>query len=149
MSKIHTMKKSAGFTLLELIAVILIVSILSVTAISRFANQSDYSLRTEQELVIAALFQAQQLAMSGRPTQFAILSDNTFTVRDATNAANHYDVAGITYPQELRGGVTFNSSSLVLTYNGLGATAPSVIGLEVGGDSAQIAVSGAGYARAQ
>jgi len=140
------MKKSVGFTLLELIVVILLVSILAASAVSRFANKSDFSLKTEQEQLISALFQAQQWAMSGRPTQFVILSANSFTVRDAGNSANHYGVGSLTYPQDLTSGVTFNPTTLVLTYTGLGATSAAIITLSAGGDSVRVRIEDSGYA---
>lgn len=142
------MKKSAGFTLLELIVVMVIVGILAATAMSRYGNKSSFSLKTEQEQLIAALFQAQQLAMSGRPTQFAILSTNSFSVRDATNSANHYSVASITYPQQLTAGVSFNPATLVRTYSALGATSPATITLSADGDSVAVCLEASGYAHA-
>jgi len=142
------MKKATGFTLLELVVVIMIVSILAVSAVSRFSNQSDFALKTEQELLIAALFQAQQLAMSGRPTQFAILSANSFSLRDSTNIANDYDIAGITYPQFLSAGVAFNPTSLQRNYSRLGATGEATITLTAGGDSVSVCLENSGYAHA-
>jgi MSHA pilin protein MshC len=142
------MKKTAGFTLIELIVVIMIVSILAVSAVSRFSNQSGFSLKTEQELLIAALFQAQQLALSGRPTQFAIISANSFSVRDSGNPSNHYNVAGITYPQSLNAGVVFSPTSLLRNYSKLGATSAVTINLTAGGDSVSVCLEASGYAHA-
>jgi len=142
------MKKTDGFTLVELVVVIIIVGILAVSAASRFANKSDFSLRTEQELLIAALFQAQQLAMSGRPVQFKILTANSFSLRDAANTANDYDIAGITYPQKLTGGVVLSPVSLERTYNNLGATAAATMTLTAGSDSVSVCLEASGYARA-
>ncbi len=126
----------------------MIVSILAVTAVSRYADHSSFSLKTEQELLIAALFQAQQLAMSGRPTQFAILSANSFTVRDSNTPSNHYDVAGITYPQALATGVTFSPAALTRSYSNIGATNSATITLNAGGDSVSVCLEASGYARA-
>lgn len=142
------MKKTAGFTLIELIVVIMIVGILAVSAVSRFSNQNNFSLRAEQELLISALFQAQQLALSGRPTQFAILSANSFSVRDSGNPTNSYNVAGITYPQNLSAGVAFSPTSLLRNYSKLGATSAATINLTAGGDSVSVCLEASGYAHA-
>lgn len=142
------MKKSAGFTLIELIVVMIIVGILAVTAVSRYANQSSFSLKTEQELLIAALFQAQQLAMSGRPVQFKILTADSFSLRDSTNTANDYDIAGITYPQKLTDGVVLAPVSLERNYTNIGATTAAMITLTAGGDSVSVCLEASGYARA-
>ncbi|MEH6358631.1 MAG: prepilin-type N-terminal cleavage/methylation domain-containing protein [Pseudomonadales bacterium] len=143
------MKKGEGFTLVELVVVILLVSILAVSALSRYSNQNTFSLKTEQEQLIAALFQAQQLAMSGRSTQFVILSSNSFTVRDPGipgAPGDAYNIASITYPQNLSSGVTFNPSALIQSYNSLGETTPATIILAAGSDSVNVCLETSGYA---
>jgi len=140
------MKKSEGFTLIELVVILILVGILAVTAVSRFASEETFALKTEQEQLIAALFQAQQLAMSGRPTQFAILSAGSFTVRDSGDPANHYELGHITYPQNLNSTVAFNPASLVRNYNGLGETTETTITLSAGSDSVSVCLETSGYA---
>ncbi len=55
---------SKGFTLIELVMVIIILGILAATAIPKFAGQSAYDERFFYEDVLAGLRHAQKLAMS-------------------------------------------------------------------------------------
>lgn len=55
---------TAGFTLVELIAVIIILGILSVVAISRFIDRGNVTPSSAQAQVISAARHAQQLAMN-------------------------------------------------------------------------------------
>ncbi|GAA3929430.1 type II secretion system protein [Litoribacillus peritrichatus] len=57
-------KKSKGFTLIELVMVIIILGVLAATAIPRFADQSAYDERFFYENVMAGLRHAHKLAMS-------------------------------------------------------------------------------------
>ena len=143
------MRKAAGFTLLELVVVLVLVGILAVSALSRFGSEETFALKTEQEQLIAALFQAQQLAMSGRSTQFVILSSNSFTVRDPGipgTPGDAYNIASITYPQNLSSGVTFNPSALIRNYSSLGETTAATIILAAGSDSVNVCLETSGYA---
>jgi len=53
-----------GFTLIELITVILILGFISVAVLPRFLQSSSFESRSVQDQVISAARQAQQLAMS-------------------------------------------------------------------------------------
>lgn len=53
-----------GFTLVELITVILILGFLAVTVLPRFLQTSNFESRTTQDKLISAARQAQQLAMT-------------------------------------------------------------------------------------
>lgn len=140
------MGKTAGFTLLELIVVIMIVGILAVTAASRYSNQDGFALRANQERLIAALVQAQQLAMSGRTVRFSILSGTSYSIYNPESPSVNYDVGSITYPQFVTHGVTLAPSSLDRNYNNIGVTRAATIVLSMGGDSVSVCLETSGYA---
>jgi MSHA pilin protein MshC len=68
----------SGFTLVELITVIVILSFLSITVLPRFLQSDSFQSRTTQDKLISVARQAQQLAMSkavGANVQ--LITDNT------------------------------------------------------------------------
>jgi MSHA pilin protein MshC len=56
--------KQAGFTLIEMVTVIVILGLLAVVMIPRFLSPSNFDSRTTADTLISSLRQAQQLAMS-------------------------------------------------------------------------------------
>ena len=75
MSSLKTRKRHTGFTLVELIVVLLLVSVLAVVGLSRFTDQSAFSEWGFTEEVTTALRYAQKLAMaSGCDTAVAVNS---------------------------------------------------------------------------
>jgi MSHA pilin protein MshC len=70
--------KQTGFTLIELVVVIVILGLLAVAMIPRFLAPSNFESRSTSDTLISALRQAQQLAMSKAPTaNVSITTDNT------------------------------------------------------------------------
>lgn len=53
-----------GFTLVELVTVLVILGLLAVTVLPRFLQRSSFETRTAQDTLISAARQAQQLAMA-------------------------------------------------------------------------------------
>lgn len=141
--------KYTGFTLLELIIAITIIGIISVTAFSRFASEDAFAVRVEQENLISALNQAQQLAMAGQTVQFVITSSSSYTIKVGAVPVD-YSLAGITYPQFIDAGVSLSPSSLTLGYSNLGSIGASTtitLSSDTGG-SATVRVEESGYAHA-
>lgn len=62
--KMNVSKTQHGFTLVELITVIVILGFISVAVIPRFLQSSSFEARSAQDQLISAARQAQQLAMS-------------------------------------------------------------------------------------
>lgn len=58
--------RNRGFTLIELIVVIIVVSILSVTILPRFANKADFEQAGFRDRTVAVLQYARKIAISSR-----------------------------------------------------------------------------------
>ena len=142
-------EKNAGFSLLELIIVIVILGALTVTAVSRFANDDSYRLRIIQEDIISALTQAQQLAMAGQPVQFTAASGapSLYSVRLGAPLAD-YSVAGVSFPQEVDAAISIAPLPLTINYDVIGRpdVTPTLVLTTTAGDSVSVCISATGLA---
>jgi MSHA pilin protein MshC len=87
------MGKSFGFTLIELIVTVLLVSIVAVIALPRFGDNSEFNNRTFHDEVIATLQYAQKKAIASRRNVCVAFTANTVTL---TSAAADGDAAACT-----------------------------------------------------
>ena len=85
-------QKQTGFTLVELIAVITLLGVLSVVLFSRINSVSASRVQASRDDLIAALFFAQQLAMSRSNIQLTI-SSNSINVTENGNSILLRDIA--------------------------------------------------------
>lgn len=137
-----------GFTLIELIAVIILVGILSITLFSRLGSAATAPIQSGRDDLIAALFFAQQQAMM-RSNITLVLTTNSVSVNENNVpiiVSNNF------YPLSMPTGVTL--PALTLTYDKLGRIpAATQIVLTGSGNSsgvtATIQVDASGYAYAQ
>ncbi len=130
-----------GFTLIELITVIILVSIISVTAFSRLGNISSANVQASRDDIIAALFFAQQTAMARNNIQLVVTSNSVSVTENGTPIVVHSKG----YPLALASGVS--ATVATLTYDKLGRTSATTIGLSsTSGASASIVVEASGYA---
>ena len=139
------MKAAArGFTLIELMAVMILVGILSVALFSRMDFSRVSAVQSSRDDLIAALFFAQQQAMM-RPNITVVISANSVSVNDA---GTPIVVSSNSYPLAMPTGVTLTPATL--TYDRLGRTAPVNINITGSGNSAgtsaRIRVETSGYA---
>ena len=139
-------KQQAGFTIVELIAVMVIISVIAVSFSSLLRDGSSNVLAGRDDLV-AALFYAQQVAMARdsntNPITFRIINNNTITVEE--NGSPLTD-GGVTYPLNMPAGITLAPTNLMRDYDKLGRTTATVITVSGGGGSAQVTLSASGYA---
>lgn len=134
-------KHERGFTLVELITVIILVSIISVSVFSRLGSVSSANLQASRDDIIAALFFAQQTAMARSNIQLVVTSHSVSVTENGTPIVVHSKG----YPLTLESGVTATAASL--TYDKLGRTTATTIGLSSSsGASASIVVEASGYA---
>lgn len=136
-----------GFTLIELIAVIIIIGVLSVSLYSRFGSATAAGVQASRDDIIAALFYAQQTAMARSGVVLTVAGNSV----NVTENGNPLRVHSGAYPLALASGVTVTSLStpLTFTYNKLGkitTSVPASITLSRGGVSATITVEASGYA---
>lgn len=149
------MKKIArGFTLIELIAVMVLVGILSIALFSRMGSTGTAAIQSGRDDLIAALFFAQQQAMMRSNTApgnnvaiSLVLTTNTISVNENNTPIR---VTSQYYPLTLPAGVTLVPATL--NYDKLGRTTATTITLTGSGNSsgasAAVRVEASGYAYA-
>ena len=135
-------KVSSGFTLIELVAVIIVLGVISVITGSRFYNQDLAIIQASRDDIIAALFFAQQTAMARDNIQLSITA-NTVNVTENGNPIRIHSDA---YPLTLPSGVSVISTRPTYAYDKLGKTTPGSITVSRDGVSATITVEASGYA---
>lgn len=139
-----------GFTLVELIAVLVIAGILAGVTASRIASSRSFQLQAGRDFLISALFVAQQKAMTQTsPVQLSIagkqldirVDDNNDGIFSASESLQN---AGQNYPVELPGNISASSHNLV--YNGLGHTLATGISLSNTSSTVTVNISATGFA---
>ena len=134
-------RQERGFTLVELITVLILVSIISVTAVSKMSGVSSANLQASRDDLIAALFFAQQTAMARSNIQLVVTANSVSVTENGAPIVVHSKG----YPLTLAHGVT--ASAATLSYDKLGRTTATTISLSAaGGVSASIVVEASGYA---
>ncbi len=137
--------RQTGFTLIELIAVMVITGILAVTASVRF-TPTDIDLQTAKSDVIAALVFARETAMArtdgNSSVQFFATANSVDVQVNNVSIANGHE----SYPLTLKGTVSITSGTGTLSFNTLGETDSHTLGLTQGEFSSIITISGVGYA---
>jgi MSHA pilin protein MshC len=131
-----------GFTLIELIAVMVIVGVMSVSLSSRLGSMNSTKIQAGRDDLIAALFFAQQTAMARSGIQLIVTTNAVSVTENGTPIIVHSQA----YPLSFSSGVTA-TTPLVFTYDKLGRTTAAVITLAgTGGFGATVTVEASGYA---
>jgi len=144
----HAVRQS-GFSLIELITVIIVLGVISVLGVVRFGNADTAAVQTGRDQVLNALFVAQQLAMvrdAQADTVEVAVSSNSI---DITENGSSLSRGGVEYPLALPEGVTVTSGVGRYQYDKLGRTTPATIALSRGGTAASIELEASGYAHSQ
>lgn len=134
-----------GFTLVELMAILVIVGILATTALIRF-TPGDVNLQITKNQTMAALVFARETAMArsdGSVVITVVVSEQGVDVRSNGTSIHNLDQR---YPLTFENNVSLTSEHSVLTFNALGEVEETVIRLTEKEQSVEITISGAGYA---
>jgi len=137
-------KAVQGFTLIELITVVILIGIVSVTLFSRIDNIKTTNIQAGRDDLIAALFFAQQTAMARNNIQLIITANSVSVNENGTPIKVHAQG----YPLSFPAGVT--ASPLTITYDKLGRTGSATANIitlsGTGGLSASVTLETSGYA---
>ena len=122
--------QQTGFTLVEIIVVILVVGILAVTVMPRFFARTGYDERRALDDLMAATRYAQQLAMSRGGNVRVVFAGNSYSVEytDGT-PIRHPDGSG-NFTKSLPAGLSSTVTSI--SFNALGAPTPNGALISVG-----------------
>lgn len=134
--------KNIGFTLVELIVVVLIIGILSISIAPRFFGVASYEDRKASDELLTALRYTQQIAMArGGEIQLNLQTDN-YTI-ELTDGTDLRSPTGSLYPIFFDGVTT---STVTIEYDGLGTRVPdNQLDITIGSKTIRIE-QGTGYA---
>lgn len=140
----HCRSGQAGFTLVELVMVIVLLGILAVYAVPRILNPGDFAARGFHDQSMAYLRYAQKTAIAQRRTVCVTLSNNAISLRIANTAGSNTcssalagpaGEAGLTAP----GGVAFNGTPISFNFDALGQPVNSNTGAVAATQTLQVA----------
>jgi MSHA pilin protein MshC len=122
--------KNAGFTLIELIMVMIIVGILAVAVMPKFTDQSVFQSRGFHDETLALLRYAQKSAIAQRRTVCVTLSATGISMVMATTAgtSNCATSTPLTLPAAPRNGTGLSTSPTTANFNFLGSGATNLSG---------------------
>ena len=114
--------KTNGFTLVELIVVILLIGILSIFAAPKFINDNTFKARGTADEIITSIRHAQRLAMT-RGEQYKIeISPTSYQVRKTDNSPVRHPNGETQYLINTDNGLPTNliQSTINIEFNSLG-----------------------------
>jgi prepilin-type N-terminal cleavage/methylation domain-containing protein len=131
------MADSRGFTLVELIMVVVLIAVLSVTVLPKFLDTSSITVEGAAEMVAADIRYTQELAMSSNDDKKVDFPNgsSTYTLKNSDDS--------VFRTVKLPSGVTVSSANIMFTFNSLGepiAGGGSFVTLSAGADTKTITV---------
>lgn len=138
-------RRQSGFTLLELITVMIITGILGVTAMVKF-SESGVALQAAKSDVVAAFITAREIAMARSDGNSSVTLLLTSTSVDVQINNVSINASSQRYPLTLASNVSITAGTGVLAFNILGETTATFVTLEEDSFSDRITVSMVGYA---
>lgn len=143
---------ASGFSLIELVAVMVIVAVLATVAVVRIMPSAVFELQAAKDQLTSSLAFAQQRALYTPNTVRVMLSGGQIDIREDVNGDSSYAESerirhgAVQYPLVLVNNV--QASTEVIDFDTLGEVAtPVSVVLSKGSRSVSVAVSLSGYAR--
>ncbi|WP_137719852.1 pilus assembly FimT family protein [Methylobacillus flagellatus] len=123
------MRTAGGYTLIELVVVIVITSILAVVLVPRFIGRDAFDARGAHDTLLASLRYAQKLAIAQRTTVYANLNTSTRQLCLGYNSDCSAPVLDprtqSAYVRQMASSVVLTASTAVLGFDGLGRPVPN------------------------
>ena len=148
--KLNKAIRVPGFTLIELISVLVLVAILATTFISKTTPSNSFQIQASRDQLVAAFFIAQQKAMVQSQAIQLSTSGTTIDIRQNADANGVFSstesmtVGGISYPIEILPNQSLSSS--IFVYDRLGQTTAGSVTLTQGTGRVDVVVSATGFA---
>ncbi len=139
------MAAEKGFTIIELVTVILLIGILSAVVVSRFSNPAPFAVQQSRDDFVAALLYGQQIAMardSATNPIRVVASANSVSITENGVPILH---GAVQYPLAFANGVSL-TPLVTLDFDKLGRTSATVFTLSASGSSATVTLDSSGYA---
>lgn len=122
---------SSGFSLIELVMIIVLIGIVMAVAVPKLQNTTDFSLEGSASMIVADIRHAQELAMATHDNK------NVIFILNGASYAVETESDSVFRTVNLPSGVTITSSDVTFTFNSLGEP---IVG---GGSSVTISAAGA------
>lgn len=139
---------SRGFSLVELIAVMVVMGVLAVSLWPTTDGTANQRLMTVRDDLLAALAFAQQIGMARSRTDNPVTFTYSATGFAVTENAVPLRNGLLQYPLQLPSGITLTASAASpVSFDKLGRTEARVFTLVSGSVATTVTLSGAGYAQ--
>lgn len=141
-------RRPLGFTLIELVAVLVLIAIVAGVASARFSNPG-FDLQSSRAQVVSAFLLAQQLAMAEQRPVRLITQTHQIDIRQDEDADGTFAVSesvfadGQQYPQALNASHSLTASTF--NFDRRGRTPAQTLILSQGSVSVNITVTAAGH----
>ena len=128
-----------GFTLLEIIAVLIILSIIAAVAISKITSTNSYNILSEADILKMHLRHAQLRALSDDKTWGISFAGNSYTLlRDGNTSP--YNLPNENSPTHTKNSVQFSGNTVTFDEWGSPGTNPITINISSGGETKVITI---------